>query len=178
MKGINFEVRRAGPADVDEIAAAHLDSIRSIGARYYDATIVRDWAARITSDLYLKAMARGEVFWIAVGASNSRPEVLGFSSHRIDGREHGTSVYVRGSAARLGIGSTLFRSAEAAAVAAGAARLVIDASLAAVEFYKANGFEEVGRGTHQMAYGQAMACVFMRKNLADRNSRRHIGPHE
>ena len=99
---IHFEVRRAGPADVDEIAAADLDSIRSIGARYYDATIVRDWAARITSDLYLKAMARGEVFWIAVGASNGRPEVLGFSSHRIDGREHGTSVYVRGSAAGSG----------------------------------------------------------------------------
>jgi len=27
-----FEVRRAGLADVEEIAAAHLDSIRSIGA--------------------------------------------------------------------------------------------------------------------------------------------------
>jgi putative acetyltransferase len=175
---INYEVRRAGPADVDDMAAAHLDSIRSIGAAYYDATIVRDWADRVTSDIYVKAMARGEVFWVAIGRGVGRPEVLGFSSHRIDGREHGTSVYVRGSAARLGIGTALFRSAEAAAVAAGAASLVIDASLAALEFYKANGFEEVGRGAHRLSSGRAMPCVFMRKTLADNNSRRETASHE
>jgi ribosomal protein S18 acetylase RimI-like enzyme len=92
--------------------------------------------------------------------------VLGFSSHRIDGNEHGTAVYVREDAARRGIGSALFRAAEASAVAAGATRIDIDASRAAVEFYKANGFEEVGRGEHRLSSGRSMACVFMRKNLA------------
>lgn len=161
----NFEIRRAGPADVDEIAAAHLDAIRSIGPRYYEAAIVSDWGARVKGELYLNAMARGEVFYIAVGQLGDRPDVLGFSSHRIDGDEHGTAVYVRGHAARLGIGSALFRAAEASAVAAGATRIDIDASLAAVEFYKANGFEEVGRGEHRLSSGRSMACVFMRKNL-------------
>jgi hypothetical protein len=41
----DFQVRRAGPADVHRIAAAHLDSIRSLGARHYPAPIVRDWGA-------------------------------------------------------------------------------------------------------------------------------------
>jgi putative acetyltransferase len=90
---------------------------------------------------------------------------LGFSSHRIDENEHGVAVYVRGKAARFGIGSALLRSAEASAVGAGATGIHIDASLAAVEFYKANGFEEVGRGEHRLWSGRAMACVFMRKNL-------------
>lgn len=94
-----------------------------------------------------------------------KPEVLGFSSHRIDGDEHGTAVYVRGKAARQGVGSALFRVAEAAAVATGATSINIDASLAAVEFYKANGFEEVGRGEHRLWSGRPMACVFMRKKL-------------
>ena len=127
-----FEVRRAERADVDDIAAAHLDSIRSIGPRYYDASTVSDWGARVRGDLYANAMARGEVFFIAVRERADRHEVLGFSSHRTDGTEHGTAVYVRGSAARLGIGSALFRSAEAAAIRAGATRIHDDASLAAI----------------------------------------------
>lgn len=149
-----------------EIAAAHLDSIRSIGALHYAAAIVSDWGARVKGDLYVNAMARGEVFFIAIGELGDKREVLGFSSHRIDGNEHRTAVYVRGKAARLGIGSALFRTAEAAAITAGATSIHVDASLAAVEFYKANGFEEVGRGEHRLWSGRPMACVFMRKNLA------------
>ncbi len=151
---------------MDGIAAAHLDSIRSIGSLFYDAAIVSDWAARVKGDLYANAMARGEVFYIAIGDLSGEPQVLGFSSHRVDGNEHGTAVYVRGRAARLGVGSALFRTAEAGAIAAGATSIYVDASLAAVEFYRANGFEEVGRGEHRLQSGRPMACVFMRKNLA------------
>ena len=163
---LHFEIRRATVADVDEIAAAHLDSIRSFGARYYTAEIVSDWGERVNGDLYVNAMAHGEVFFIAVGELGGKREVLGYSSHRIDGKKPGTAVYVRGKADRLGIGSALFRAAEAAAIAAGAASIEIDASLAAVEFYKAQGFEEVGRGKHRLWSGRSMACVFMRMSLA------------
>lgn len=117
---MNVEIRRAGPADVDEIAAAHLDSIRSIGTRYYPSEIVNDWGARVKGDLYASAMARGEVFFIAAGASS----------------------------------------------------IHLDASLAAVEFYKANGFEEVARGEHRLWSGRPMVCVFMRKMLAAAGERR------
>jgi putative acetyltransferase len=162
---VTFEIRRARPADVDEIAAAHVDSIRSIGPRYYGPDIVSDWVARLEGGFYVDPMARGELFFIAVRPLGDNPEVLGFSSHRIDENEHRTAVYVRGTAARLGIGSALYRAAEAAAMA-DARSINVDASLAAVEFYKANGFEEVGRGEHQLRSGRRMACVFMRKNLA------------
>jgi hypothetical protein len=59
----------------------------------------------------------------------------------------------------------LFRTAEAAAIAAGGTGIHVDASLAAVEFYTANGFEEVGRGEHRLWSGRSMACVFMEKHL-------------
>jgi putative acetyltransferase len=165
VQAINCEIRRAGLEDVHEIAAAHLDSIRSIGALYYADAIVSDWAAGVNGDLYAKAMARGEVFFIALGKVGDKPEVLGFSSHRIDDTEHRTAIYVRGQATRLGIGSALFRSAEAAARAAGATSIHVDASLAAVEFYKANGFEEVGRGEHRLRSGRSVACFFVRRAL-------------
>jgi ribosomal protein S18 acetylase RimI-like enzyme len=75
-------------------------------------------------------------------------------------------VYVRGIAARRGIGSALLRAAVASAAAAGASILRLDSSLAAVEFYKANGFAETGRGEHSLRVGRTMACVFMQKNLS------------
>ena len=110
-------------------------------------------------------MNRGEVFYIAIGEIEGRPAVLGFASHRVDGTRHGTAVYIRGSARRRGVGSALFRLAEAHAIAAGASCIDVDASLAAVAFYRANGFESLGRGEHPLPSGQRMACVFMRKAL-------------
>jgi putative acetyltransferase len=162
---VTYEIRRATPSDGDALAAAHLDSIRSIGPRFYSTEIVNDWAARLNAYLYVKAMECGEVFYIAVGVVDGAPLILGFASHRVEARQHRTAVYVRGSAARRGIGSALFRLAESEAIAAGATHIHVAASLAAVEFYKANGFEEVRRGQHMLRPGRPMPCVFMRKTL-------------
>jgi GNAT superfamily N-acetyltransferase len=162
---MRFEIRRADAADAHAIAEAHIDSIRSIGPRFYDADTVRAWHAHLTSAVYASAMARGEEFFIAVGRLHDANVVLGFSSHRVDGAVHGTTTYIRGDATRRGIGSALFKAAEAAAIAAGATSLEIDASLAAVDFYTTLGFVETGRGTHTLSSGHSMACVFMRKHL-------------
>lgn len=162
---MTFDVRRATPEDVSGIAAAHLDSIRSLGARYYEPSIVSDWGGRVNGDLYLQAMALGEVFFIAVGELNGERAVLGFSSHRIEEDEHRTAVYVRGGAARNGVGSALFRAAEAAVMASGGTSIHVAASLAAVEFYQAKGFVESSRGEHRLWSGRMMPCVFMRKEL-------------
>jgi ribosomal protein S18 acetylase RimI-like enzyme len=167
MKNPGFEIRRAQPSDADAIAAAHLDSIRSIGPRFYPPEAVDDWSAGLTPDLYVRAMEEdGEVFFIAAGAIDEQPAVLGFATHRVEGGRHGTSVYVRGAAARRGIGTALFRLAEADALASRATSLQIEASLAGVEFYKANGFEETARGNIRLMSGRSIACVFMQKALA------------
>jgi GNAT superfamily N-acetyltransferase len=161
-----FEIRAAGPDDAGAIAAAHVDSIESIGPRFYSADVVQAWRAAIEPAMYRRAMDAGEVFFVAVASQEGSREVLGFSSHhRADG-QHGVGVYVRGMAARRGIGRSLLRLAESSALAAGAKTLQLDSSLAAVDFYNANGFVETGRGEHQLRVGQPMACVFMQKNLS------------
>jgi putative acetyltransferase len=174
MKTITFETCRASQSDADEIAAAHLDSIRTLGALFYSAEVVNDWSARLSGDdagsVYVRAMDRGEVFFIGSGALDGRLAVLGFASHRVEAGEHRTAVYVRGAASRCGLGSALFRLAEAEAVSAGAASVHVDASLAAVEFYRANGFDEVVRGQHQLRSGRSMLCVIMRKDLGERRT--------
>jgi putative acetyltransferase len=162
-----FETRRANPSDADDIALAHRDSIRSIGPRFYPPTVVDDWEDGLTRDLYLNAMKGGEVFFIATEHVDGTAVVLGFASdYCLEGPTHGTSVYVRGIAARRGIGSALLRLAEAHAVANGATSLQVEASLAGVEFYRVNGFTEVGRGETHLMSGRPIACIFMRKELA------------
>jgi ribosomal protein S18 acetylase RimI-like enzyme len=161
-----FDIRRAEPSDAEAIAAAHLDSIRSIGPSYYEPAIVQDWGAHVEAGLYLRAMNQGEAFFVAItGPDHASAGVLGFSSHAQYGNEHGVGVYVRGSAARCGVGSALLRAAEADAVASQASTLEIDASLAAVDFYTRHGFVETGRGSHRLPSGRSMACVFMKKQL-------------
>jgi GNAT superfamily N-acetyltransferase len=164
-----FEIRRAEPSDVTDIALAHRDSIQSIGPTFYSPEIVECWQAAITGELYLKAMDAGEVFFIAVGEADGSRAVLGFASdYCIEGQRHGTSAYVRGRSARRGVGSALLARAEAYAASNGAISIEIEASLAGVAFYKANGFIEVGRGEARLTAGCSMACVFMRKVLASR----------
>lgn len=162
-----FEIRRAEPCDVDAIALAHRDSIQSAGPAFYAAEVVSHWQEGITGELYLKAMEAGEVFFIAVGDGDDNRTVLGFASdYGVEGPRHGASVYVRGGAARRGVGSALLARAEAHAVSNGATSVEIDASLAGVAFYKANGFVEVGRGETRLTTGRSMECVFMRKDLS------------
>ena len=149
------------------MAVAHRDSIRSIGPAFYPPNVVDDWEEGLTGDVYRKAMNGGEVFFIATGVIGGKRSVLGFASdYTIEGSRHGTSVYVRGMAARRGIGSALLSRAEAHALGVGAATIEIEASLAGVGFYKANGYVEVGRGQTHLMSGRPIACVFMRKDLA------------
>ncbi len=160
----DLETRRAHASDVDGIAAAHRDSIRSLGARYYPPDAADAWEEGLTGDMYRKAMDGGEVFFIATGKVAGTAMVLGFASdYGIEGSTHGTSVYVRGIAARRGIGTALLGLAEAHAVSRGATSIHIDASLAGAEFYESNGYTEVGRGEYRLMSGHAIACVFMRK---------------
>ena len=84
---------------------------------------------------------------------------------------HGTSVYVLGDMARQGIGTALLQRAEAEALARGATSVHVEASLAGVEFYRANGFVERSRGETHLMSGRPIACVFMEKALAHREGR-------
>ena len=165
MTGSDFRIRRAELADVDQIADAHLDSIHSLGARHYPPDVVRTWTAGLKGDFYVPFMKAGEVFFIALGDIAGEPKVMGFSSHQLDGDTHRVSVYVRGYAARKGIGSALLRAAESSAVAAGGTSLHIHASFAGVQFYEANGFEKICQDDVELVSGVKMACVVMRKDL-------------
>jgi putative acetyltransferase len=166
MTSGEVQTRRAHPDDAEAIALAHLDSIRTIGPTFYPPEVVEAWGLGLTPDIYVKAMEGGEAFFVATGHVDGKPAVLGFSTHRVDDAQDGASVYVRGQASRRGIGTALLRLAEEHALVHGATSIQIQASLAGVEFYKANGFEEIGRGEAVLMSARSMPCVYMRKLLS------------
>jgi GNAT superfamily N-acetyltransferase len=166
MAPVGVETRRATEEDAAAIALAHVDSIRTLGPRFYPSDVVEAWGEGLAADLYVTAMRAGEAFFIATGELDGQAVVLGFATHRVDDAQDGASVYVRGGAARLGIGSTLLRLAEQHARAHGATSIQIQASLAGVAFYGANGFEELGRAEAVLRSGKSMPCVLMRKRLS------------
>ena len=92
--------------------------------------------------------------------------LLGFSGYSLEDGKHQVGVYVRGSAARMGVGSALLAAAEAVAKNRGAAEIHLDSALGALAFYCANGYAEIGDGEHKMRSGRIMPCVFMKKILA------------
>jgi putative acetyltransferase len=163
MTSGELHTRRADPDDAEAIALAHLDSIRTMGPAFYPPDVVEAWGSGITPAIYVKAMEGGEAFFVATGHIDGKPAVLGFSTHRVDDAQDGASVYVRGEVSRRGIGTALLRLAEEHAHVHGATSIQIQASLAGVEFYKANGFEEIGRGEAVLMSGRSMPCVLMRK---------------
>ena len=168
MATIEFATRRATESDAEGMTEAHLDSIRSLGSQFYSPGVVDDWSEGLGPGLYVEAMARGEVFFIAIGEIDGKMAVLGFASdYRIEGSQHGASAYVRGAVARRGIGSALLRLAETQAIARGARTITIEASLTGLEFYRAHGFVEIGRGETHLRSGRPIACVFMEKQLRD-----------
>lgn len=144
---------------------AHIDSIRTLGPRFYPADVVEAWGEGLTAGLYARAMQEGEAFFIATVQVDGEEIVLGFATHRVDDEQDGASVYVRGDAARQGIGTALLRLAEEHARAHGATSIQIQASLAGVEFYKTNGFETLRPGEALLMSGKSMPCVLMRKQL-------------
>jgi putative acetyltransferase len=160
------ETRRADASDAEGMAAAHRDSIRSLGPSCYPPPVVEAWAEGLAPSLYLSAMEAGEVFFIATARVDGEPMIIGFSSeYPLEGTTYGMSVYVRGLAARRGIGSSLLGLAEAHAIERGARSIEVDASLVGVEFYRSQGFVELERGEIQLRSGYPIACVFMRKRL-------------
>lgn len=159
---MGFVVRAAVPEDYDGIAEAHMDSIRTLGPAKYDADAVNDWASVRTGEEYERREREGAKLFVAI----EEDSILGFSDYRVAHGRHRTAIYVRASAARSGVGTALFEVAEAAARAGGATEIQVDASLVAVPFYLANGFEEVGHGEHTLRTGRTMPCIVMRKRLA------------
>ena len=168
MPEVSFSVRRIRNADFEPLCEAHIDSIRSLCSESYSPELIEDWVAPIRAEKYRDAVDQGAVFFVA---EDEDGRLLGFSeTHRIADDRYNAAVFVTGAAARRGVGSSLYQAAESQAMKSGALAIELNASLAAIGFYEANGFHQIEQRESEMGTGRKMPVVLMRKSLTgDRN---------
>ncbi len=166
----------------DDDARAFLEihhcAVRGLAADDYPPEVIEAWAplpisaghldfVRSNADLEYRLVAEADGEIIGIGSMVARIHEL-------------RACYVAPSASRRGVGSAILREIERAARDQGVSMLEADSSLTARQFYRANGYEECGRGEHVLNNGVRMACVKIRKGLvapkasAIQPDRRHI----
>jgi putative acetyltransferase len=151
--------RVAAVGDIAEMWALRTRAVQQTCASHYPADVVRIWSAAPPPVSYARLVAAG----CAVVAEEDG-KMLGFSVLNPEQAEV-DAVFVDPAAGRRGIGGLLLCTLAKVALARGCNRLHLYASLNAVSFYAAFGFEQVREELYSHPCGIKLRCVYMQKRL-------------
>lgn len=155
-----FAIRRATAADAPAMWAVRSDAIRRTCISHYPADMLERWASSPMPETF---PANIECEYFIVGVAGSR--VAGFAALKASSAVVDAVFVAPGDGGR-GLGRWLLADLEAAAREMGLQTLSLSASLNAVPFYRAAGYETVSEGTYTTSTGVEIACVRMKKSLA------------
>lgn len=151
-----MSVRNAIPADAEVVRTVHYASIVGLGPEAYDQQQVNAWASGCGTADYTEAIeAAGLEYVVATRDS----VVVGFGSlnwevpddYETNVNAEVTAVYVLPSVAREGIGTGIYAELEQRAREQGVKVLGLSASLPAVSFYEAHGYDRVTEHDHEFS---------------------------
>jgi len=156
-----LKIRPAISTDASALLRVHREAVFSKAAGHYDQARLEAWSPGATPERV--ARVESEIanpdFIVLVAEAND--EIIGFAMAHPAENKLG-AMYVRPNL--IGnVGRALLLEMEKQAFNAGAQFLEFDASLNAEAFYKANGYEEIGRADHVSANGDVSAAVQLRK---------------
>jgi putative acetyltransferase len=158
-----YVIRAARTEDAPAIRDAHVAAIRGVAGGAYSPEQSTAWSAGKAAENYVRAMEReGETIIVAEAPTATGAPVVGFAS--LAGDEV-RAVYVHPDHAGRGLGGRLLGAAEQIARERGSAKLRLTASLNAVPFYRAHGYEEVCPTTFELVGGIKLPCLCMSKVL-------------
>ena len=161
-----MQVRPARPEDAHAIFDLHVASIRAFGPETYTDEQVEAWA-RPPDDAPRYPIGEPGQYYVVAERGGA---LAGFGHLTDHAEEYGTdaaveAVYVHPDNAGRGVGSAVLAHLEGYARAAGHETLALWASLNAVPFYEASGWERVGERDHETS-GAVLTVVEMRKDLS------------
>lgn len=166
---MDIVVREAAPEDASRIRDVHLASIEGLARKGYDDEQVRAWAhdrdpdeypIESTDTYFVVAERDGQI----VGFGQMKPDADEYFETTVDGEI--TAVYVHPSVARHGVGARIYAELEAAARRNEVTSLGLWASLNAVPFYEAQGYQRRTEHIHEFAEGTEGTVVEMTKLLS------------
>ena len=145
------------------VLAIHRRAIHEIAAADYPLEVLTAWGPPIVEsqvDKFDAKLMRGQIVIVAevdgvlAGFGELAPE-----------KNLLVAVYVNPDYSRQGVGTELLHELERLARRKQLSFLQMGASLTAVPFYKAHGFQTLGPDVHVLRSGERMDCVRMRKEL-------------
>jgi putative acetyltransferase len=156
----SLHIREARLDDVAAVKAIHKAAVWQLCAGDYTPEQLAAWTVwDDTSDLPIGLRPNSdETMWVA----EQDGAVAGFASLCGD---QVSAVYVLPDHTRQGVGTRLLRKMEAVATAQGVTRLQLSASLTAVPFYQANGYQIIEECQHRLSNGVTLTCVRMSKRF-------------
>lgn len=161
---MDVSVREAMTSDAQRIRDVHLASIEELGRKRYTAEQVASWAHDRDPDEY---PIGSENTYFLVAENNT--EVIGFGWLKYTSGEYFrtpvegeiAAIYVHPSVARSGIGSRIYTELESQAARRNIGSLGLWASLNAVPFYEAHGYERVTDHVYEYRDGVELTLVEM-----------------
>lgn len=165
-------VREARPSDAEAIFRVHRASIEGLGPEAYDEAQVAAWGAGGGPDDYDLDAADSRFVVAEAGSVAGDEGVVGFGEVvlrppdylREPAEGEVRAVYVHPAAARRGVGSAILAALERRAREQDVGSLGLWASLNAVPFYEAHGYERVAERTHEFSGGVEGTVVEMRRD--------------
>jgi GNAT superfamily N-acetyltransferase len=154
-----FSMRRATASDAAAMWDVRCNAIRRTCRSHYPVGLLERWAATPMPATFGR---RIEDEYFVVGAIDS--SIAGFAALKatdslID------AVFIAPEAGRRGLGLRLLEHLERVAIERGLRVLRVNASLNAVAFYAAAGYQVLSEGVYTTSAGLQIACVGMEKTL-------------
>jgi putative acetyltransferase len=160
-----MQVRPTHPEDAESIMHLHVASIRAFGPETYTEEQVEAWATLPDGAPGYPIGETGEYYVVCERGD----ELAGFGHLTDDGEDYDTdaaveAVYAHPDHTGRGVGSAILAHLEGYARAAGHESLGLWASLNAVPFYEASGWERVAEREHETS-GATLTVLEMRRDL-------------
>lgn len=159
-----IDVRHAVEADSASVERVHRRAVEAVDRRFYSDDEITSWAGRRDAETRRTRFSDSleeSVFQVAERGSR----VVGFAQLIVESHEV-RALYVDPRYGRRGIGRKLLDRLEDIARERGVPDLELKASLNAVAFYLARGYERLDDATHRLGDGTELRCVRMRKRLS------------
>ena len=161
---ITITTRHATREDWPAVAAIHQRAIHEIASADYTVEILNAWHSpnRKEPDVtkFDEKLKCGQVILVAEvdGVLAGYGEIIPETNELL-------AVYVNPDFSRQGVGTAILHELERIALEKNLSFLEMHASLTAVPFYEANGYEDMGKDVHTLRSGVKMDCVKMKKEL-------------
>lgn len=158
-----ISIRNAVREEWPAVLAIHYRAIHEIASSDYPEEILNAWGTPISPPDFAKFDAKLERGQIVVVAE-IEGVLVGFGELIPDKNEL-LAVYVNPDYIRRGVGTAILHELERLAREKQLSFLQMAASLTAVPFYEAHGYNSIKRDVHILQTGVQMDCVRMKKEL-------------